>query len=159
MANFTNDQYLVIQNDINNNPTLLGYWNAGAPGLIAAFYNGQAVPDWTVWRTSVDVNEIMNNGFDWTVVDNLATGRARIWEWMTQMEVINPSKQNIRQGMNQAFQGFQTMIDGIIPHMKRLSNELEKLFSQGVGSDADPATMTVEGGITHIQVIEAMNAT
>src|SRR5262245_24937125 len=51
---------------------------------VAKWYNLVAVPAFQVYRTSVPMSEIMLNGFDWTRVDNLSVGKARIWEWMTE---------------------------------------------------------------------------
>ena len=120
-----------------------------------------ASPDFIVWRTNVSKDEIMQNGFDWTQVDNTTVGKARIWEWMFDngANAIDPSKDNIRTGINEAWKGSQSMLDvraAIYVHCKRKANILEKLFATGTGSDASPATMVIEGSISYLDVYYAM---
>jgi hypothetical protein len=118
---------------------------------LKALLNAAFSPSFTVWRSSVPLDEIMLNGFDWTRVDNLSVGKARIWEWMFQTNgSINPSKTNIRAGIDACWTG--TAADtavraAVYVHCKRFASRLEKLFAQGTGSDASPATMDVEGDI------------
>ena len=72
---------------------------------IASLLNTIASPQWIVWRTSVSQDEVMQNGFDWTRVDNLSVGKARIWEWLfnNQSRAFNPSKINVRAGIEAFF--------------------------------------------------------
>lgn len=110
-----------------------------------------AVPDFYVWRTSVSVAEIMSNGFDWTRVDNMTVGEARIWDFMTQLGSIDPSKANIRGGVNEAFKGTaqdDAMRLVIFGHCQEKASRTKKLFATGAGtstSDAGigPATPSV----------------
>lgn len=122
---------------------------------IAVAYNSIAAPDFTVWRSSVAVDQIMQNGFVWTAVDSLAAGKARIWEWMSQLGSINPSKTNVRQGLVDAFGSGTAMANSITPHLKRLATRAEKLFATGTGTDATPATMVVEGSLSYQDVQRA----
>jgi hypothetical protein len=113
-------------------------------------------PAFTVWKTSVEIDEIMRNGMDWTLVDNLSVGKARIWDWLGRLGTINPSKINVRAGIDAAWAGtgaaFVTLRANIYSHCKRPANHLEKLFSTGVGSDASPATMVVEVPVSYSEV-------
>lgn len=120
-----------------------------------------ASPDFIVWRTRVHVDEIMQNGFDWTQVDNTSVGKARIWEWMFDNEArtINPSKVNIRAGIDEAWKGTAAMLAvraAVYVHCKRKANKLEKLFATGTGTDAAPATMVIEGSLNYNEIYEAM---
>ena len=115
-----------------------------------------ASPDFIVWRTSVSAEEIMSNGFIWTAVDALTAGKARIWDWMTRYGTINPSKLNVRQGMADAFGAASAMATGIMPHLKRNANILEKLFATGTGTTASPATMTIEGSLSYQEIHQYM---
>lgn len=121
----------------------------GSMSGLADYYNTTASPAFTVWRTSVDVGDIMSNGFDWTRVDNASVGKARIWEWMMQQGTINPSKANIRAGIDQAWDGAADNAHraGIYVHCKRLASRIEKLFATGTGSDASPALAVVIGPV------------
>jgi hypothetical protein len=131
---------------------------AGSDGdfAIAAYLNELVSPAFTVWRTSVSINEIMANGFDWTRVDNASTGEARIWEWMTALGEINPSRANIRAGIEEAWKGTaQAQINqraAIYIHCKRDATRFEKVFATGTGTVAVPATMTLEGPLSLFDV-------
>ena len=74
--------------------------NSDTAYFIAQELNKDDVVPYIVWRTNVDPNEIMRNGLDWTRVDNLSVGKARIWDWMTGLGTLNPSKANIRAGID-----------------------------------------------------------
>lgn len=121
---------------------------------IAALLNTAATPAFTVWRTAVAMATIMNNGFEWDRVDNATVGKARIWEWMKDLGTINPSKANIRTGIDTAWSGVanDTHRAAIYVHCKRSATVLEKLFASGTGSDAVPATMVIEGNIGYQEV-------
>ena len=97
-------QAAVLKADILLDPVLGPLPNTADNAFtIAAAYNLSAIPDFFVWKVAVSVNELMSNGFDWTRVDNLTVSKARIWEWMTQLGVINPSLANVRAGVNTCF--------------------------------------------------------
>jgi hypothetical protein len=119
------------------------------------------VPTFYVWRSSLDINEIMSNGFDWTRVDNMTVGEARIWQFMTQLGTINPSRANVRAGVNEAFKG--TAQDNatrlsIFGHCQRPATRFERVFATGAGTTSDdigtgPGTMVLEGPVTY-QIID-----
>jgi hypothetical protein len=107
---------------------------------IAAEMNKDAVPVFFVWRSSTNVIEIMSNGFDWTRVDNMTVGEARIWQFMTQLGVIDPSKANVRAGVNEAFKGTaqdNTMRLAIFGHCQRPATRFERLYVTGTGTTSD----------------------
>lgn len=127
---------------------------------IASRLNTLASPQWIVWRTSVGQDEIMQNGFDWTRVDNLSVGKARIWEWLfnNQARAFNPSKINVRAGIEATWVGTAADLAvraAVYTHCKRPATVAEKLFSTGTGSDASPATMGFEGSVTYMDVASA----
>lgn len=131
-------------------------WSAIADDL-----NQIASPNFIVWKTVVHIDEIMQNGFDWTQVDNTTVGKARIWEWMfaNEARTINPSKLNIRAGIDEAWRGTAAMLAvraAVYLHCKRVATKFEKLFAAGTGSDASPAVMAVEGEITTSEIQLAM---
>lgn len=130
---------------------------------VANAMNLQAAPDFIVWKTSVTQDEIMQNGFDWTQVDNQTVGKARIWEWMFKnLSVsINPSKTNVRAGIDEAWKGTAAMLAvraAVYVHCKRVATVFEKLIAVGTGSDASPATMGAEGPMTSTDVGDALSA-
>ena len=125
--------------------------------MIAQALQAEASPDFIVWRSSVSKDEIMQNGFDWVQVDNLSVGKARIWDWMFDngQESFNPSKVNVRAGIDEAWRGTAAMLAvraAVYGHCKRKANILEKVLATGTGSDASPATMGYEGTVAYWDV-------
>lgn len=129
---------------------------------IARWYNLTATGPFVVWRTSVTWDEIMLNGMDWARVDNLSVGKARIWDWMfqNQSRTFNPSKSNIRTGIDATWVGTAPDLAvraAVYVHCKRAATNGEKVFATGTGSDAAPATMAFEGQVSSQEVDSALN--
>lgn len=134
--------------------------NSDGAFAIAAAMNETATPDFIVWRTSVTLEEITQNGFTWTLVDALSVGTARIWEWLfdNPARAINPSKPNVRQGIADVWSGTagkQAVQTAVLGHCKRKATRIEKLLASGTGSDATPATMEFEGPVSYQDVQDA----
>ena len=128
---------------------------------LADLYNASAAPAFVVWKTRVTQDEIMLNGFDWTRVDNLSVGKARVWEWLfdNAAKSVNPSKTNIRAGIDQAWQGTAADLAvraAVYVHCKRLATRAERLLATGTGLDATPGLLVFEGTLTPQQVSDAM---
>lgn len=122
----------------------------------ADYYNALASPAFTVWRTSVTQSDITrSDGFDWTRVDNLSAGKARIWEWMFGLlDLINASKANVRTGIDTVWVGTQADLNVravVYIACKRLATRAEKLFATGTGSDVAPAMMVIEGAFDYTE--------
>jgi hypothetical protein len=105
------------------------------------------------WKTKVTEDEIMQNGFDWTQVDNQTVGKARIWDWMFRNtdKSINPSKVNVRAGIDEAWKGTAPMLAvraAVYVHCKRVATEAEKVFATGTGTDAVPGLFDWQGTLT-----------
>ena len=132
-------------------PTAAAFFTA--PGSAAGLHghlNGAST--FIVWRTQVTQDEIMLNGFDWTRVDNLGTGPARVWEWMfnNDARALNPSKPNIRAGIEAVWKGTQPDLNvraAVYVHCKRAANRAERMLATGTGTDATPGLMTFEGEV------------
>lgn len=152
----TQSQLIVLRDAINADPALASQpLHSDGAFAIAEALNKTASPDFIVWKSTVSVEEIMQNGFVWTAVDSLTNGKARIWEWMTRFGYINPSKANVRQGIADCFGGASAMVAGIMPHCKRKASRVEKIFATGTGTDASPATMIFIGSISYQTVEQA----
>ena len=130
---------------------------------LARLYNLLAVPEKIYWRTSVSQDEITQNGFDWVRVDNLSVGKARIWEWMfgNQQRVINPSKANVRLGIDECWKGTAADLAvraAVYAHCKRAATRAEVLYLiGGAGTTADPAIAGFVGGVTITDIGAALN--
>ncbi len=124
---------------------------------VANGLNALASPDYWLWKTHLDLNTIMENGFDWVQVDNLTVGQARIWEWLFSNEAraCNPSKANVRAGISEAWKGTaakEAVRDVVLGHCKRKATVAEKIFSTGAGTLASPSTTTWEGMVSSYDV-------
>lgn len=165
MLALTQSQKLIIKTWLTANAQTLNDQEA------AAALNVAASPVFNVYRSSVPMSEIMLNGFNWTRVDNLNVGKARIWEWMVSANpdrAINPSKANVRAGINAVWVGTQADLDvrdAVYAHCYRPASIAEKLLATGAGTapvnDGDgsgPAVMGFEGEITAQDVVDSYNA-
>jgi len=149
----TQEQKTVIYDYIQNDATLRALYIDSGFTTIADALNASS-GSWIVWKTSVTWDEIMRNGMDWTRVDNLTVGKARIWEFMFKNaeNSINPSKANIRAGINASWVGTSADLAvraNVYTHCKRPATIVEKLLSTGAGTTAEPATLVVEGAISY----------
>lgn len=159
MADLTTQQKATLKAAILANPSWSAQPNTNAGNfIIASDLNAVAVPDYVVWRTSVSLEEIMRNGMDWSRVDNLSVGKARIWDWMGRLGVIDPSQSNIRAGIDATWVG--TAADLAVRALvyvqcKRKATVVEKLLATGTGTDASPSVMGYEGVITPDQIEQA----
>jgi hypothetical protein len=161
----SNSQLVTLKADIAADPVLSSIPNTTDGAFeIAAAYGATAVPAFLVWKQQVEIQMIMSNGFDWTVVDNLTVGKARIWDWMTSVGSINPSLPNVRSGIVQAFSvsgaADDAMRVSIFSHCSKLASRGEKLFSTGLGiastdQGVGPATTALSSPITFQDVIDA----
>jgi len=145
-------QHILATQDLNS------IYEIGDLSGLAAALNADADPSFVVWRTSVTQDEIMQNGFDWTRVDNLSVGLARVWEWMfaNETRTINPGKDNVRAGIEAVWKGTAADLAvraAVYVHCKRNASRIEKLFATGTGSDAVPAKMVVEGPISFSELV------
>lgn len=129
--------------------------------IVADALNVEAAGPWIVWRTAVTLDEIMQNGFDWTRVNNLSVGSARCWEWLFKNTdiAINPSKANVRAGIEEVWKGTAADLAvraAVYVHCKRPATIAEKMLSTGDGTDAIPATMGHEGRLVYRDVLQFM---
>ena len=160
----TTTQLATLKAAILADPVLAAYPNnSDGSYAIADLLKLPAAPEYIVWKNSVSQDEIMQNGFDWVRVDNLSVGKARIWEWMfkNSSATMNPSKLNVRAGIDEAWKGTAADLAvraAVYVHCKRPANRLEKIFATGAGTDASPSVMAVEGEISYQEVDAARSA-
>ena len=162
LAALTPAQQTTLKADILADPAFADVPLSGdGAWAIAIEYNKTATLPFYVWRTNVPADEIMRNGMDWTQVDNLSVGKARIWDWMTRLNVLNASKPNIRAGVDACWIGTTPMLavrTAIYLHFNRAATRFEKLFATGTGTTVTPALMTLEGNVSYQDVEAARNS-
>ena len=130
-------------------------WVGGNNTGLAAIYNRDSAE--TVWRTLVDKSEYCGSaGLDWTEVDNLSAGKARIWEWLTSYLTVafNPADPNVRAGLSQAFGSGTTTRANLLALSVRLATIAEDVLATGTGTK----TMTFEGDLTLQDIRDIRNA-
>lgn len=130
------------------------YINSGATGAMADFYNKNSSPAFTVWKTAVGKDEITQNGFDWTRLDNLNIGKARVWDGLfdNASRTTNPSKSNVRAGIETVWVGTAADLAvraQIYVHCKRIATRAERLYATGTGTNLSPGILVFEGFITN----------
>jgi hypothetical protein len=160
MMPLTDPQKLIVKNYVEADVVLnaLPHTADGAYAIAKALML-TADPAFIVWKTSVSIDEIMRNGMDWARVDNLSVGKARIWDWMGRLGTFDPSKANIRTGIDSAWVGTagDLAVRAVVyTHCKRSASVLEKLLATGTGTDVTPATMGYEGAVNYNEIISAM---
>mgnify|MGYP006281089773 CR=1 FL=1 len=157
----TNTQKTILHNDMLARPELSSMLATGDDIGLANFYNQLAAPDFIVWRPSVRKDEITASPtFDWTRVDNLTVGKARIWDMLfdNASKSIVPSQANIRAGIDAAWVGTAADLAvraSVYAMCKRKATLVEKLLAIGTGTDATPATLGYEGPISYQDISEA----
>lgn len=95
--------------------------------------------------------------FDWTRVDNLTVGKARIWDMMfaNQTQSINPANSNIRAGIDAAWVGTAADLAvraAVYERCKRAATRAESALVTGTGATATPGLLTWEGSIDQTQI-------
>lgn len=156
----TNAQLTTLKACINAVPAWaeLPLTSASA-ATIAAGLNKEANPAWVVWRSDVQEIEIMSaNGWDWTRVDNLSAGKARMWEWMFKFGFANFGQSNIRAGVDAVWVGTAADLAvraAVYTVAKRNATVGEKCLSTGTGTTVAPAVTGYEGAISTDAVQQA----
>lgn len=154
-------QLQLLKAAIDADPTLSAFpANSDGAFAIADALNKEAVPAYVVWRSAVPLDEIMRNGMDWTRVDNLSVGKARIWDWLSRLGTINFAQANVRAGIDATWVGTAADLAvraAVYTHGKRNATRAEKTLATGSGTDASPSTMGFEGFLNYSD-IEAARA-
>ena len=155
----TNAQLATLQADILADPALAEFVSSGRDNAITSAYNSDSGA--IVWRTSAQRGEVMGDWFDWSQVDNLTAGQARIWDYLFDNDArsCNPANSNVRAGIAECWKGtaaklaVQAMVLG---YCKRPATRAEALFATGNKTLASPGTMTFEGVITDADIARAL---
>jgi hypothetical protein len=143
--------------------------------------NAPIVPDFFVYKTDVNVSDIYDkiNWQNFTPVDapdiNLIyQNRALICQlkldltnsFLIGRQTINAAKANIRNGLQDALTGIPSGVAGasksggwsnVQSVLYRRANIVEKLFSTGLGTTANPGTLDYEGGVFYNDILIIMD--
>jgi hypothetical protein len=150
-------QLQTLRTAIDADPALTAYWAAGNAEAIAQHFRAETT--FVVWRTSVTNEEIGDamNGSEVAGLASLPMQRLQVLAALSN-GTQNPSRFDRRDAFDRIFSGAggQLTRAALAIIWRRLANRGEQLFATGTGSDASPATMTFEGGVTFSDVAAAM---
>lgn len=125
---------------------------------IAAAFNLNASPDFTVWKSNVSIAEV-GAAIDADELSGLPTNDAtRLDTFSTYNQSgVKPAKADRRSFFDNIFAGAggATTRANLAVLWKRLATRAEALFAVGTGTDTDPATLTFEGVISYQDVVAA----
>lgn len=153
-AQFSPQQIATLKTACNAAPACVTLANAADDIALAEWFNTTDAA-YIVWKPSVTKDEIQgSDAYDWTRVDNLTAGKARIWESMfdNASRSINPSKANIRAGIDASWVGTAADLAvraAVYAQCKRGATRAEKALASGAGTTNAPSTMTWVGPITY----------
>ena len=132
-------------------------------------YNFIAVPDYWVWREVLGEHEITEqtspDGTTWSWIAYISRSAAEQNGWVRLFNTslsCNPSRPNVRQGMQDVFSGGQAGAAAQRAHLTSISRRKatrgEKIFAVGSGTAGNPSTMPdgATGPMTYREVAEAM---
>lgn len=117
---------------------------------LANWLNEPADPAYTIWRHDISIEEA-NDVLVWTEVDALTPGKARIWEWMSRLGVLDARKLNIRRGISDAFAPAPSTRAALQTLSKRLATRAERALASGVGTDGNPGIATFVGEVSYAE--------
>lgn len=147
----TTAQRVTLKADILATPEANALYAAGNLSGLIAFYNANAAPDFTVWKSNVPLMAV-GDAMVATEVAGLTSINLQRLQVLAQYRPngVNPSIADNRAAYDDIFSGAggaQTR-PKLLALWKRLARRVEKLFATGTGSDAVPATLVFEGALT-----------
>jgi len=148
-AQLTPPQIATLKAACTANPTCAAMAASQSPDdiAIAAWFNAADDGNCIVWRPDVSIAEA-NAVMVWTEVDALAVGKARIWEWMRLVPVLDYRQSSLRQGINDAFAGTSTRT-AVTQVGKRTATRAERALATGACTNVSPSFMTWFGPISY----------
>lgn len=150
-------------------------------GDLATALNALASPDWFVWQTAVNVNDIADainwanftpqdtpdGTVTWTNRSLACQGKQfNLQTMLVGRTSMDASKANLRAGLQDALTAIPSGASGASKAggwaavqliLSRKAKLIEKILSTGTGSQATPATMGYEGTVTGDNVTRARN--
>ena len=156
----TSAQQQTLKTFILGDATLNAFPNtADGAFAIAALINQPASPTFFVWRSNVPTADC-KKAMVWTEFVGRSAGERDAWQFMLSNGILNAADANVRQGILDIFSGPSGAGTraALIAIASRAASVAEKLFATGTGSQAVPATMTVEGSLTFQDVWDARSS-
>lgn len=131
--------------------------NSDTSYFIADELRKDATPAYVVWKSEVSRDEV-GKAFVATALSAITAGNNdKLANFAAWNDKVNPSRLDQRAFFDDVFSvaaGASTRA-ALLALWKRNANVLEKLFATGAGTDASPATLTVEGGLSYQEIDKA----
>lgn len=145
----TDPAFVVARTDGNNEGML-------------AFFNAIASPAYIVWSNRLTRKQATALGFDWTQVDNLTNGQARIWDGLFDNEErsIDCTDAGQRAGLSEAWRGTAAKVavgTFVLGQGKRSALRIERLFAVGSGTLVSPSTPAYVGELSGNDLLLALS--
>ena len=161
----TTAQKATLKAAIIANPTWDAFPNNGDGNFdLAVVLNVTATPDFTVWKTSVPVQAMMDavNGVSLAALQSAESNVLISVIASFQNSGIDPELPDKRDLFDNLFAGGAnnnpTTRASLLALWKRLTTEGEKIFAVGTGSDAVPALLDFVGSLSGDDVESARNS-
>lgn len=149
-AQLSQAQMATLKSTCNADQTCAALATAGDDVGLANWFNAADPGSCIVWRSDLRIEEA-NAAMVWTEVDALTVGKARTWEWMSKLGVLDARITNIRQGLSDAFSSATGTRTALTAIAKRTATRAEKALSSGACTTANPSIMTFVGSVTYAQ--------
>lgn len=157
-GSLTTAQLTAIRTDVTANSDLNALArNEDGFTAMAALYNAQASPNFTVWKTALTLQQI-GDAVDATELVGLSTAKLAQLQALLLFGPVNPSLPNRQAAFGQIFNGAGGVLTrtALLVIAKRFASRIEKLLSTGTGTDVSPATLQFEGLIDRRDVALAL---
>lgn len=158
MSELTEAQRLTLKNSVLADPVLAALpASSNAINDIIAAYSQPAA--FTVWKTRVPIGSV-GKGFNSAELGGLTTANTNRLIALAHylLDGIDPSQASSRAFFDDIFSGAGGVLTraSLAVLWKRQASRLEVLFATGTGTDASPATLGYEGGLSYNEVRIAM---
>lgn len=177
---FTTAQLQVIKAEITADPVLNALPNTADNAFaIAAALNAYPAVDYIVWQTTLPT-QLVFDAITWANLTPQDTpDTTQLWmnralacqgkqfniqTMLAGRETINPSKANVRSGLQDALTGIPSGASGatraagwvaLQSAMQRKATRAEKVLASGSGTTGSPSLLSFEGSLTYQDVLDA----
>lgn len=151
----TDAQKVTLKADILANADTLAAYEIGNLDALEKLYNAAASPAFIVWKgtlTSQEARAAISGGDGLAQLDNLTAGKRDSLFWLFN-DTTYPGNEAQRAAIVNLCGTQNTLKAAILAAQKRAATRLEKLFATGTGSDASPATLSVDGQVGYQEFI------
>ena len=148
-------QKTTLKADILANSDANALYTVGNLQGLADLYNALSSPAFIVWKSAVPKDEV-GKAFQASALAAITAGNNdKLANFAAWNDVVYPARLDQRQFFDDVFSvaAGATTRANLLALWKRTATRAEKLFASGTGSDATPATLTFEGGLSYTDFV------